>query len=64
MVFDSHFEFIIWAAILEFDCNLVAILNYFCKYFSANEFIGPLNLLFNILHDFLAVTQDEILSFT
>ena len=54
MDFDSHLELLI----------LVAILNYFCKYFSVNEFIDPLNLLFDILHDFLAVTQDEILSFT
>ena len=54
MDFDSHLELSI----------LVAILNYFCKYFSANECIVTLNLLFDILHDFLAVTQDEILSFT
>ena len=53
MDFDSHLELSI----------LVAILNHFCRYFSANEFIGPLNLLFDILHDFLADTQDEILSF-
>ena len=54
MDFDSHLEL----SILE------AILNYFCKYFSADASVGPLNLLFDILHDFLAVTQDEILSFT
>ena len=54
MDFDSHLEFPI----------LVAILNYLCKYVSAYEFIGLLNLLFDILHEFLAVTQDEILSFT
>ena len=54
MDFDSHLEFSI----------LVTILKYFCKYISANELIGPLNLLFDILHDFVAVTQDEILSFT
>ena len=54
MDFDSHLELSI----------LVAILNYFCKYVSADEFVGCLNLLFDILHDFLAVTQDEILSFT
>ena len=52
MDFDSHLELSI----------LLAIINYSCKYFSANEFIGPLNLLFDILHDFLAVTQGEILS--
>ena len=52
--FDSHLELSI----------LAAILNYFCNYFSTDEFIGLLNLLFDILHDFLAVTQDEILSFT
>ena len=54
MDFDSHLELSI----------LVAILNYFCEYFSANKCMGPMNLLFDILHDFLAVTQDEILSFT
>ena len=43
---------------------LVAILNYFRKHSSANEFIGNLNLLFDKLHDFLAVKQDEIFSFT
>ena len=54
MDFDSHLGLSI----------LVAILNYFCEHFSAYEFIGPLNILFDILHDFLAVTQDEISSFT
>ena len=54
MDFDSHLELSI----------LVAILNYFGNSFSANKSVGPLNLLFDILHDFLAVTQDEILSFT
>ena len=38
MDFDSHLELAI----------LVAILNYFCEYFSANEFKGPLSS--SILH--------------
>ena len=54
MDFYSHLELSI----------LVAILNYFCIYFSSDEFIVLSNLLFDILHDFLAVTQDEILLFT
>ena len=49
---DSHLELSILATILNF-----VVVNTF----SANEFIDPLNLLFDILHDFLAVTQDEIL---
>ena len=52
--FDSHLELSILAPIL--DC--------FCNYFSTDEFIGLLNLLFDLLHDFPAVLQDEILSFT